>query len=352
LEFFMSKIPVAVLGATGLVGQRLVRRLADHPWFELAAVTGSERSVGKRYGDMVRWRLPGDPPASVLDMKVQPSAPGVEAKLLFSALPSESAAEVEPVMAEAGYVISSNAKTYRTANDVPLILPEVNADHLPLVREQAKRGWKGFVVTNANCVAIPLTLALKPLHDAVGVAQLFVVSMQAISGAGYPGVASLDIVDNVVPYIGGEEPKIEAEPLKMLGHFTGSGIDHAPIKISSHANRVASRDGHMLCVSVKLGNSISPDEAMELLRAYRGRPQQLHLPSAAPQPIVVRMEDDRPQPYRDRDASEGMAVSVGRVRECNLFDLKFVALGHNTEGGAAGAALLNGELLAAEGYLG
>lgn len=348
----MSKIPVAVLGATGLVGQRLVRRLANHPWFELAGLTGSERSIGKAYGDAVRWRLPGDPPAAVMDMRVEASTANLDAKLLFSALPSEVSAEVEPKMAAAGYIISSNAKTYRTANDVPLILPEVNAEHLPLVREQQKRGWKGFIITNANCVAIPLTLALKPLYDAVGIEQLFVVSMQAISGAGYPGIAALDIVDNVIPYIGGEESKIEAEPLKMLGQLTESGIEHATFKVSAQANRVASRDGHMLCVSVKLGGKLSPDEAMELLRSYRGRPQQLNLPSAAAEPIAVRMEADRPQPYRDRDASEGMTVSVGRVRECNLFDLKFVALGHNTEGGAAGAALLNGELLAAEGYLG
>lgn len=348
----MSKIPVGVMGATGLVGQRLVRRLANHPWFELVALTGSERSVGKRYGEAVRWRLPGDPPAAIQDMVVQASEPGIEAKLLFSALPSDAAAQVEPRMAEAGYSISSNAKTFRTAPDVPLILPEVNADHLPLVQEQQKRGWGGFVVTNANCVAIPLTLALKPLQDAVGIEQLFVVSMQAISGAGYPGVASLDIVDNVIPYIGNEEPKIEWEPLKMLGALKGGTIENAPFKISAHANRVAARDGHTLCVSVKLKEKISPEEAMGLMREYRGRPQQLNLPSAAPQPIVVRMEADRPQPYRDRDTSEGMAVSVGRVRECNLFDLRFVALGHNTEGGAAGAALLNGELLAAEGYLG
>lgn len=348
----MTKIPVGVLGATGLVGQRLVRRLADHPWFELVTVTGSDRSIGQRYGDVVNWRLPGDPPASVANKVVERSEPGSEARLFFSALPSEQAGEIEPLLAEAGYGISSNAKNFRMTPDVPLILAEVNPDHLALVDEQRQRGWDGFIVTNANCVAIPLTLALKPLHDAVGVEQVFIVSMQSISGAGYPGVASLDIVDNVIPYIGGhEEQKIEEEPLKMLGAFTGTKIDPAPFKISAQANRVASRDGHMLCVSVKLGRKLSPDEAMTLMQNYQGRPQVLNLPSAAPQPLIVRTEADRPQPIRDRDAAQGMAATVGRVRECNLFDLKFVALGHNTEGGAAGAALLNGELLAAEGYL-
>lgn len=347
----MSKIPVAVLGATGLVGQRLVRRLANHPWFELAAVTGSERSIGKPYGDVVRWRLPGDPPASVASLIVQPTAPGVKARLLFSALPNPVAAEVEPILANAGHVLSSNAKILRPAPDVPLILPDINADHLPLVRQQKARGWKGFVVTNANCVAIPLVMSLKPLQDAFGIEKVFVVTMQAVSGAGYPGVASLDILDNVVPYIGGEEGKIESEPLKMLGRFSDSQIEHASFRISAQANRVASRDGHMLCVSVKLSSPATPDDAMAVMREYRGRPQELGLPSAAPYPIQVRTENDRPQPIRDRDASGGMAVSVGRVRECPLFDLKFVALGHNTEVGAAGAALLNGELIAAEGYL-
>ncbi|MGB0388601.1 MAG: aspartate-semialdehyde dehydrogenase [Ardenticatenaceae bacterium] len=347
----MSKIPVAVLGATGLVGQRLVRRLADHPWFELAAVSGSARSVGRTYGEAVRWRLPGDPPANVAQMIVQPTVPGLEARLLFSALPNPVALEVEPILAEAGHILSSNAKILRTASDVPLILPDVNADHLPLVREQKKRGWKGFVVTNANCVAIPLSLSLKPLQDAFGIEKLFVVSMQAVSGAGYPGVASLDIIDNVIPYIGGEEPKVEWEPLKLLGTLAEDQIVNASIPISAQANRVASRDGHMLCVSVKLGTSATPEQAMAVMREYRGRPQELGLPSAAPQPVIVRTENDRPQPIRDRDASGGMAITVGRVRECPLFDLKYVALGHNTEAGAAGAALLNGELLAAEGYL-
>ncbi len=348
----MSKIPVGILGATGLVGQRLVRRLADHPWFEIAALTGSPRSVGQPYGEAVRWRLPGDPPASVARMTVQASEPGLEARLLFSALPSQPAREVEPALAAAGYVISSNASAFRAAPDVPLLLPEVNADHLGLVRHQAAaRGWKGFIVTNANCVAIPLTLSLKPLLDAFGVEKVFVVTMQAISGAGYPGVAALDIVDNVIPYIGGEEPKIEAEPRKMLGTLGEGSIQDAPFLVSAQANRVASRDGHMVCMSVKLRERATPDEAMAAMHEYRGTPQRLGLPSAAPQPLIVRHEADRPQPIRDRDAHHGMAVTVGRVRECSLFDLKYVALGHNTEGGAAGAALLNGELLAAEGYL-
>ncbi len=349
----MNKIPVGVLGATGLVGQRLVRRLASHPWFELSAITGSDRSVGRPYGEAVRWRLPGDPPPEVAEMIVQASAPGLDARLLFSALPSNIAREVEPMLAEAGYILSSNASTHRDVRDVPLILPEVNADHLELVRYQAKaRGWKGFIITNANCVAIPTTLSLKPLYDAFGLEKVFLVTMQAISGAGYPGVAALDIVDNVIPYIGGEESKIEAEPRKMLGTLGDGEIQYADFVVSAQANRVASRDGHMICASVKLRDRATPEEAMAVMREYRGVPQQLGLPTAAPQPIIVRTEADRPQPIRDRDAAGGMAVTVGRVRECPLFDLRYVALGHNTEGGAAGAALLNGELLAAKGFLG
>ncbi|RME12172.1 MAG: aspartate-semialdehyde dehydrogenase [Ardenticatenia bacterium] len=349
----MAKIPVAVLGATGLVGQRLVRRLVDHPWFEVVALTGSARSEGKRYADVVRWRLPGDPPPQVADMVVQPSDPAhVPAKLVFSALPSSIAADIEAAFAQAGAFVSSNARNYRMHADVPLVLPEVNPDHLALLHvQQRQRGWTGGIVTNANCVAIPLTLALKPLQDAFGVEQVFVVTMQAISGAGYPGVASLDIVDNVIPFISGEEPKIESEPLKMLGMLSDGTVEAAPIAISAQANRVATRDGHMLCVSVKLKQQATPAEVAEVLRAFRGKPQELNLPSAAPTPIVVREEDDRPQPVRDRDAAGGMAITVGRIRECPLFDVKFVVLGHNTERGAAAAALLNGELLKAEGFV-
>ncbi|MCB0076639.1 MAG: aspartate-semialdehyde dehydrogenase [Anaerolineales bacterium] len=349
----MSKIAVGVLGATGLVGQRLLRRLADHPWFEVTALSGSERSVGRRYGEAVRWRLPGDPPPAIADLVVQPTAPGLDAALLFSALPKAVAREVEPTLAQAGYIVSSNASAFRATDDVPLILPDVNPAHLALVETQRQqRGWQGFIVTNANCVAIPVTLSLKPLYDRFGIDKLFLVSMQAISGAGYPGVASLDIVDNVIPYIGGEEEKIEIEPRKMLGTLGDGQIDHAEFPVSAHANRVASRDGHMVCVSVALKQPATPEEVVAAMRDYRGLPQQLGLPSAAPQPILVRDEPDRPQPIRDRDAAGGMAVTVGRVRDCPLLDIKYVVLGHNTEYGAAGAALLNGELLAAQGYLG
>lgn len=347
------RVPVAVLGATGLVGQRLVRRLAEHPWFDLVAVTGSQRSVGRRYGEAARWRLPGDPPQRVAEMLVQPSDPdAIDARLVFSALPSSVAGEIEDAFAQAGATISSNAKNHRMDTDVPLVMPEVNPDHLRLLDVQRHvRGWDGAIVTNANCVAIPLTMALKPLGDAFGVERVFVVSMQAISGAGYPGVAGLDIVDNVIPFIGGEEPKVESEPLKMLGRFTDDGVQPAPIAISAQTNRVATRDGHMLCVSVALRERITPQEAVGVLRAFRGRPQELELPSAGTPPIIVREEADRPQPVRDRTHNAGMAITVGRVRECSLFDLKFVVLGHNTERGAAGAALLNGELLVAEGYV-
>lgn len=347
------RVPVAVLGATGLVGQRLVRRLAGHPWFELIAVTGSARSVGRPYGEAARWRLPGDPPSKVADMIVQESrSDGFDAALVFSALPSRVAGEIEIAFAQAGAIVSSNAKNHRMDADVPLVMPEVNPDHLRLIEVQRRtRGWSGAIVTNANCVAIPLTMALKPLHDAFGVEQVFIVSMQAVSGAGYPGVAALDIVDNVIPFIDGEEPKVEREPLKMLGQAGEDGIQPASIRISAQTNRVATRDGHMLCVSISLREKATTRDAVEVMRSFRGRPQELELPSAGDPPIVVREEADRPQPVRDRTLDGGMAITVGRVRECSLLDLKFVVLGHNTERGAAGAALLNGEYLAAEGYL-
>lgn len=350
-----AKIPVAVLGATGLVGQRLVAMLADHPWFELAAVTGSERSAGRRYGESVRWRLPGDPPRVAAELVVQPSEPGIPGRLVFSALPSEIAGEIELAFAGAGYAVSSNAKNHRMAEDVPLVMPEVNPDHLRLIEAQRRnRGWTtGLLITNSNCTSMPLTMALKPLDDIFGVRKVFVVSMQALSGAGYPGVASLDALDNVVPHIGGEEPKLEIEPRKMVGRLAGDGgsVALAPFVISAQTNRVAVRDGHLLCVSVQLQRSATPAEATEVLASFRGRPQALGLPTAPPQPIIVRAEADRPQPFADRDAGNGMAISVGRVRECPLFDLRFIALGHNTIRGAAGAALLNGELLRAEGWL-
>lgn len=350
-----AKIPVAVLGATGLVGQRLVSLLADHPWFEIAAVTGSTRTQGQRYGTAVRWRLPGDPPASVADLVVQPSEPGIPGRLVFSALPSDIAGDVELAFASAGYAVSSNARNHRMAEDVPLIMAEINADHLGLIPVQRRnRGWdRGLIVTNSNCTSTPLTMALKPLDDAFGVEKVFVVSMQALSGAGYPGVASLDAIDNVIPYIGGEEPKLEIEPRKMLGRLDEqAGTTRlAPFTISAQTNRVPVRDGHLLCISVALTQKATPDEAAEVMRSFRGRAQELGLPTAPRQPLIVRDEPDRPQPYRDRDAGNGMSITVGRIRECPIFTLRFVALGHNTLRGAAGIALLNGELLKAEGYL-
>lgn len=350
-----AKIPVAVLGATGLVGQRLVSLLADHPWFELAAVTGSSRSEGRRYGEAVRWRLPGDPPRAAAELIVQPSEPGIPGRLALSALPSEIAGEIELTFAAAGYAVSSNAKNHRMDEDVPLILGEVNPDHLGLIEAQRRRrGWeRGLLVTNSNCTSMPLAMALKPLDDAFGVSRVFVVSLQALSGAGYPGVASLDALDNVVPYIAGEEPKLEIEPRKMLGRLDERvGTTRlAPFTISAQTNRVAVRDGHLLSVSVELQQEATPAQAVEVMRAFRGRPQELELPTAPRQPLVVRDELDRPQPQRDRDAGNGMSITVGRVRECPIFTLRFVALGHNTIRGAAGAALLNGELLKAEGWL-
>jgi len=348
----MDKIKVGILGATGMVGQRFVQLLADHPWFEISALAASERSVGMPYGEACNWVVSKDMPAVVKDMVVQECEPDLACRLVFSALPAEVAGLIEEEFAAAGYAVSSNARNHRLDHDVPLLVPEVNPDHLALIETQRqRRGWKGFIVTNPNCSTAQLVLALKPLWDRFGITALSVVTMQALSGAGYPGVPSLDILDNVIPYIGGEEEKVEREPLKLFGRLKGETIEEAQMVISAQCNRVGTREGHLEAVSVKLGQQASREEVVEALRDFRGPLQGLGLPSAPQCPIVVREEMDRPQPRLDRDEGSGMSVVVGRVRECPVLDYKFLVLGHNTVRGAAGAAILNAELLKAQGYI-
>jgi aspartate-semialdehyde dehydrogenase len=348
----MGKISVAILGATGAVGQRFVQLLDHHPWFEVTALTGSDRTVGQTYAEGCRWVLAEPMPEYAKAMRIAPTEPGFDAALAFSALPADTAREAEPALAAAGYAVCSNASAHRMWPDVPLLIPEVNPDHTALIETQKReRGWKGFIVTNSNCTSTGMTIAFKVLQDAFGLRRAFVVSMQALSGAGYPGVASLDAIDNVIPNINGEEPKVETEPQKMLGRLNGSGIDPAPLKISAHTNRVAVTDGHMVCASVEFERLAAPAEAAQAMAEFQAPALVQTLPSAPHRVIEVRPEADRPQPRRDRDAGNGMTTVVGRVRADPLFHVKFVCLSHNTIRGAAGGAILNGELLVAQGML-
>ena len=348
----MNRIPVGVLGATGAVGQRFVQLLAGHPWFELTAVAGSERSAGRPYGEACKWVIGGDPPAEVAGLTVRPLEPGLPARLVFSALPGGVAREVEEAFARAGYAVCSNAAACRQDPSIPLLCPEVNAGHLALVRrQQAERGWAGFIVTSPNCTTTGIVLPLKPLDEAFGLEKVQAVSMQATSGAGYPGVASLDILDNVVPYIDGEESKIEQETVLLLGRLVDGRREPAPVTVSAQANRVPVLDGHTICLSLGFRRPPAVGEAVAALEAFRGPEVVRALPGAPERPVVVRREPDRPQPRRDRDAGGGMAVSVGRVRPCPLLDLRLVSVSHNTLRGAAGGAVLNAELLVAEGLV-
>ncbi len=348
-----QKIPVAILGATGLVGQRLVHMLVDHPWFEIRALAASDNSVGKRYADAVNWHLPSDVPLIVREMVVQPCEPRLDARLVFSALPSDVAGKIEEDFANAGCLVSSNASAHRMDADVPLVIPEVNPDHLQLIpAQQARRKSRGAILCNPNCSTIHLTIALKPLADQFGLVRVIVTTMQALSGAGYPGVASLDLVDNVVPFIGGEETKLESEPLKILGSLRDNSVSMAPFKISAACNRVATQDGHLETVSVELEKKASIEEIRRAFVQFCSEPQKLRLPTAPEHPIIVRDEVDRPQPRLDRDAERGMATVIGRLRECSVLDYKFVLLGHNTIRGAAGGTLLNAELLVAKEFIG
>lgn len=348
-----NKIPVAVLAATGAVGQRFVSLLADHPWFELTVVTASDRSTGKTYGEAANWVIPGDVPASAADLIVQETAPNLDdARIVFSALPSGPAREVEPQFADAGYVVCTNASAYRMDPLVPLLIPEINPDHIGLIGAQKKeRGWSGYIVANTNCSTSGVIFPMKALHDAFGMTTSHVVTMQAISGAGYPGVPSLDILDNIIPYIGNEEDKVETEPLKLMGTLAGDHIEFADMQISAQTNRVPVIDGHLAALSMGFRTRPSVEEATEALRNFRAVEGVQALPSAPEPPIIVREELDRPQPRRDRDAGNGAAVSVGRVQACNLLDVKLVSLVHNTLRGAATGSVLNAEWLVAEGYV-
>lgn len=346
-----TRIPVAILGATGSVGQRFIQLLANHPWFRVHEVVASDRSAGKTYGTAADWRLETLVPDDVLGLTVKPLGVELESKLLFSGLDSSVAGEAEEQYASRGCAVISNSKNHRMDADVPLLIPEINADHLASIDAQRKHR-DGYIVTNPNCSVMGLAIALAPLERAFGVESVHVTTMQAISGAGYAGVASYAILDNVIPYIGGaEEEKIETEPRKILGGWRDGHFEDAPMKISAQVNRVPTIDGHLMTVSAKLRQKASIDQVRAALENFTGEPQKLELPSAPKRPIHYLDAIDRPQPRLDRDREHGMAVSVGRLRPCPILDIRFVALVHNTIRGAAGAAILNAELLKARNLL-
>ena len=348
-----QKFRAGILGATGVVGQRFIQLLEKHPQFEVTALADSDRSQGKRYADACVWRLPGEMPERVKEIVVQPPAPPLDCDFVFSSLPGEVAEGAEVSFAGAGYPVISNSSSHRMAADVPLLIPEVNSDHLALIAAQrSNRGYgRGFIVTNPNCSAIAIVMALAPLHRSFGIEACVATTMQALSGAGYPGVPSLDATDNVIPFIGGEEEKIELETLKLLGTVNPGVIKDAEIKVSAQCHRVNVTDGHLAAIRVKLGKAASLDQVRSAFESFTSVPQQLNLHSAPCRPLIVRHEKDRPQPRLDRDAGKGMSVTVGRLAADNVLDYRFVALGHNTIRGAAGAAILNAELLLARGEL-
>jgi aspartate-semialdehyde dehydrogenase len=346
-----NRIEVGILGATGMVGQHFIKFLQGHPWFELKWLGASDRSAGKKYREAMHWHLGGVVPETVADLVVGESKPGHAPRLLFSAMDASVATEIERAFAEAGHVVVSNSKNHRMEQDVPLLVPEINPDHLKLVpSQQRKRGWKGQIVTNPNCSTVVLTMGLAPLKP-FGITKVIATTMQAISGAGYPGVASMDIMANVIPYIGGEEEKMQQETQKILGEFRGDRIEPLAARISAHCNRVPVVDGHTVTVSVELSAKPSAEELRAALAGFRGVPQERQLPSAPARPVEYMEQPDRPQPRRDAGRSRGMAAFVGRLRHCPVLDWKFVALGHNTVRGAAGAAVLNAELMHTEGML-
>lgn len=348
----MKKIEVGILGATGMVGQRFVSLLEHHPWFEVAWLGASERSAGKRYADAVSWRLDEPLPARARELGVEECKPGKSPQLVFSSLDSTIAEEVEQDFARAGHAVISNSSNHRMDADVPLLVPEVNPDHLALVRSQRKRrGWNGMIVTNPNCTTVGLVMSLAPLERAFGLEKVLVTSMQAVSGAGYPGVPALDILGNVIPHIANEEEKVERETRKLLGRLADGRVEPGDFLVSAHCNRVPVENGHTETISVSLKSKATLEGLLEVWRKFRALPQERALPSAPEHPIVVREERDRPQPKLDLTAERGMATVVGRLRPCAVLQFKYVALSHNTIRGAAGAALLNAELMKAEGYL-
>ena len=344
-------IEVGVLGATGMVGQQFISFLQGHPWFKLTWLGASESSAGKKYRDAMNWNLDGAVPSSVAGLEVQEAKPGNAPKLMFSAMDASVAGEIEQAFASAGHFVVSNSKNHRMLPDVPLLVPEINADHLGLIPLQRKnRGWSGAIVTNPNCSTVALTMGLGPLKP-FGISKIVASTMQAISGAGYPGMPSMDIVGNVVPFIGGEEEKMQTETQKILGRLSGDKVEPLAATVSAHCNRVGVVDGHTVAVSLALDTKPGIDEIIKALSAYRGVPQQKKLPSAPQQPVHVMTEANRPQPRKDAMLERGMAASVGRVRDCPVLGYRFVVLAHNTIRGAAGAAVLNAELLFSEGLL-
>ncbi len=347
----MAQIPVGILGATGMVGQQFIALLANHPWFKVEWLGASERSAGKAFRDATAWRLPNPLPDDVATRTVDSATPGRAPTLVFSGLDSSVAGEVEAAFAAAGHLVVSNSRNYRMEASVPLLIPEVNADHLKLLDAQGSAtGWKGRIVTNPNCSTVVLAMALAPLRQ-FGLKTTMITTLQAISGAGYPGVPSWDILGNVIPHIGGEEEKIETETKKILGSFANGRVEHHPVTISATTTRVPVQNGHTESISVGLVERPTAEEMIDAWRSFKGRPQDLGLPSAPPQPIVYLAEANRPQPLLDVNRGRCMTVTVGRLRPCSLFDYKFVALGHNTIRGAAGVAILNAELMHREGLL-
>lgn len=347
-----NKIPVGILAATGSVGQRFIQHLVDHPWFEIAALTGSARTAGRPYGEGVNWLLPGDPPAAVANMIVQPTEPNLTPRVLFSALPTAEARELEPQFAQAGYIVLTNASPFRMDPFVPLLIPEVNPDHTAIIPQQKEAyGWDGWIVANANCSTTSIVLPLQILHQTFGVETAVITTLQAISGAGYPGVPSLDIMDNVIPYIGGEDGKLETEPRKLCGTYADGAIEMAPFKISAQANRVPVIDGHLGSVSVKLSHAASADAVIQLFQSWQAPEIVRDLPTMPEQVFIYRPEANRPQPRLDRDAGHGLAWTVGGVRQCPVNDIRFLSITHNTLRGAASGSVLNAELLVKQGFI-
>jgi len=347
----MNRIEVGILGATGMVGQHFIKFLDGHPQFDLTWLGASERSAGKVYTDAAKWHLGGGVPESTAKLHVSDSKPGNAPKLLFSAMDASVATEIEQAFAEAGHVVVSNSRNHRMFADVPLLVPEINPEHLKLIPVQRKlRGWKGMIVTNPNCSTIVLTMGLAPLKQ-FGIKRVIATTLQAISGAGYPGVASMDIMGNVVPYIGNEEEKMQEETQKIMGDFAGDRVEPLAAQVSAHCNRVPVVDGHTVTVSVEFSAQVAGADILHAFQTFRGVPQDRSLPSAPRHPVQYLTELDRPQPRKDAERDRGMAAFVGRLRACPVFDWKFVALGHNTIRGAAGAAVLNAELMQSEGLL-
>ena len=353
METRKPKIKAAILGATGMVGQRFVQLLSDHPWFEISALASSERSAGKIYAEACQWHLEGDMPSKAAEMMVLPTTPPLDADVVFSALPADAAKEIEPNFTNAGYTLCSNSSAFRYDDDVPVIIPEINADHIVMLEQQKKnKGWSGKLVTSPNCTTTGAVFPMKPIHDIFGIEKVILVSMQAVSGAGYPGIPYLAIADNVIPLIQGEEKKLEIESRLLLGKMQNGKRTAAPMVISAQANRVPVIDGHTICLSLQLNKKASPEEVREAISNYQWPEDIKKLPSAPEQPLILRSEPDRPQPRLDRMANQGMSVSIGRLRECPILDLRLVSVVHNTLRGAASGSILNAELLVSKGLIG